>query len=48
MLDESRTTPMAAYMQVASCVPSTHPGLETTGAYIGPEGSLRLSRGDLI
>lgn len=37
MLDEARTTPMAAYMQVASCVPSTHPGLETTGAYIGPE-----------
>ena len=37
MLDEARTTPLAAYMQVASCVPSTHPGLETTGAYIGPE-----------
>ncbi|OXL82691.1 adenosine deaminase [Paenibacillus sp. SSG-1] len=37
MLEEARTTPLAAYMQVASCVPSTHPGLETTGAYIGPE-----------
>lgn len=37
MLDEARTTPLAAYLQVASCVPSTHPGLETTGAYIGPE-----------
>ncbi|MEC0094240.1 adenine deaminase [Paenibacillus macquariensis] len=37
MLEEARTTPLAAYMQVASCVPSTHPGLETTGAFIGPE-----------
>lgn len=37
MLEEARSTPLAAYMQVASCVPSTHPGLETTGAYIGPE-----------
>lgn len=37
MLEEARSTPLAAYMQVASCVPSTHPGLETTGAMIGPE-----------
>ncbi|MEC0369230.1 adenine deaminase [Paenibacillus chibensis] len=37
MLEEARSTPLAAYMQVASCVPSTHPGLETTGAFIGPE-----------
>ncbi|MHA0858308.1 adenine deaminase [Paenibacillus sp. CMAA1364] len=37
MLEEGRSTPLAAYMQVASCVPSTHPDLETTGASIGPE-----------
>jgi adenine deaminase len=37
MLEEARSTPLAAYMQVASCVPSTHPGIETTGAFIGPE-----------
>jgi adenine deaminase len=37
MLEEARTTPLAAYMQVASCVPSTHAGLETTGAWIGPK-----------
>lgn len=37
MLEEARTTPMAAYMQAPSCVPSTSPELETTGAYIGPE-----------
>ncbi|MFB5759797.1 adenine deaminase [Paenibacillus medicaginis] len=36
MLDEARTTPMAAYMQVASCVPSTNAELETTGASFGP------------
>ncbi|WP_374017244.1 adenine deaminase C-terminal domain-containing protein [Paenibacillus thiaminolyticus] len=36
MLDEARTTPLAAYMQVASCVPSTGPELETSGASIGP------------
>lgn len=36
MLDEARTTPLAAYMQVASCVPSTGPELETAGASIGP------------
>ncbi|URJ46038.1 adenine deaminase C-terminal domain-containing protein [Paenibacillus polymyxa] len=36
MLDEARTTPLAAYMQVASCVPSTGPELETTGASFGP------------
>ncbi|MFD2612267.1 adenine deaminase [Paenibacillus gansuensis] len=36
MLDEARTTPLAAYMQVASCVPSTGPELETTGAFLGP------------
>lgn len=37
MLEEARTTPMAAYMQAPSCVPSTSPELETTGAWIGPE-----------
>ncbi|MCE5168874.1 amidohydrolase family protein [Paenibacillus profundus] len=37
MLDEARETPLAAYMQVASCVPSTGPELETSGASIGPE-----------
>ncbi|ANE47757.1 adenine deaminase [Paenibacillus swuensis] len=37
MVEEARGTPLAAYMQVASCVPSTGPQLETTGAYIGPD-----------
>jgi len=37
MLDEARQTPLAAYMQVASCVPSTGPDMETAGAEIGPE-----------
>ncbi|NJJ39647.1 adenine deaminase [Paenibacillus apii] len=37
MLDEMRTTPLAAYMQVASCVPSAGPEFETTGAAIGPK-----------
>lgn len=37
MLEEARTTPLAAYMQAPSCVPSTSPELETTGAYIGAE-----------
>ncbi|MED5015741.1 adenine deaminase C-terminal domain-containing protein [Paenibacillus chibensis] len=47
MLEEARSTPLAAYMQVASCVPSTHPGLETTGAFIGPdEVAEALSWGD--
>ncbi|GIP31947.1 adenine deaminase [Paenibacillus sp. J2TS4] len=36
MLEEARTTPLAAYLQVASCVPSTGPELETCGATIGP------------
>lgn len=36
MLDEARQTPMAAYMQVASCVPSTNPTFETAGAEFGP------------
>jgi len=36
-LEEARTTPLAAYMQVASCVPSTSTMLETPGAVIGPE-----------
>lgn len=36
MLEELRSTPLAAYMQAASCVPSTSPELETAGAYIGP------------
>lgn len=37
MLDEARQTPLSAYMQVASCVPSTSPELETSGAVLGPE-----------
>ncbi len=37
MLEEARATPLAAYMQVASCVPSTSTTLETPGAVIGPE-----------
>ncbi|WP_047982316.1 adenine deaminase [Ornithinibacillus contaminans] len=37
MLEEARTTPMAAYMQVASCVPSTNPEFETNGVTIGPK-----------
>lgn len=37
MLDEMRGTPLAAYMQVASCVPSAGAEFETTGASIGPE-----------
>ncbi|MRN52038.1 amidohydrolase family protein [Paenibacillus sp. LC-T2] len=36
MLDEMRGTPLAAYMQVASCVPSAGAEFETTGASIGP------------
>jgi len=36
MVEEARTTPLAAYMQVASCVPSTSAELETAGAEIGP------------
>ena len=32
-----RITPLAAYMQVAACVPSTSTALETPGAVIGPE-----------
>jgi adenine deaminase len=37
MIEEARTTPLAAYMQVASCVPSTSTALETPGAVIGPD-----------
>src|SRR3712207_3650636 len=37
MLEEARATPLAAYMQVASCVPSASAELETSGAVIGPE-----------
>src|SRR3712207_612918 len=37
MLEEARTTPLAAYMQVASCVPSASTELETPGAVIGPD-----------
>lgn len=37
MLDEMRGTPLAAYMQVASCVPAAGEEFETTGASIGPE-----------
>lgn len=36
MLEEGRGTPLAFYMQVASCVPSTGPELETAGAELGP------------
>lgn len=37
MLEEARRTPMAAYMQVPSSVPSTNAGFETNGAEIGPD-----------
>ena len=37
MLEEARATPLAAYMQVASCVPSASTELETSGAVIGPD-----------
>ncbi len=37
MLDEARTTPLAAYLQVASCVPASSLDLETPGAVIGPD-----------
>lgn len=37
MVEEARTTPLMAYMQVASCVPASFPEFETTGAAIGPE-----------
>ena len=37
MLEEARSTPLAAYMQVPSCVPSTSTTFETPGAVIGPE-----------
>ena len=37
MVEEARTSPLAAYMEVASCVPSTSTALETPGAVIGPE-----------
>ncbi|UTR10214.1 adenine deaminase [Evansella sp. LMS18] len=37
MLEEARTTPMAAYMQIASSVPSTSDEFETNGASIGPK-----------
>lgn len=37
MLDELRGTPLAGYMQAASCVPAAGPEFETTGASIGPE-----------
>ena len=36
MADEARTTPMQIYVQIPSCVPAA-PGLETSGAEIGPE-----------
>ena len=36
MLDEMRGTPLAGYMQVASCVPAAGEEFETTGASIGP------------
>lgn len=37
MIEEARTTPLMAYMQVASCVPASFPEYETTGAAVGPE-----------
>ncbi len=37
MVEEARATPLAAYMQIASCVPSTSARFETSGAEIGPE-----------
>jgi adenine deaminase len=37
MLEEARSTPMAAYMQVPSCVPSTNTDFETNGAMLGPK-----------
>jgi adenine deaminase len=47
MVEEARTTPLAAYMQVASCVPSTSTEMETPGAVIGPsEVAEALSWGD--
>lgn len=47
MVEEARTTPLAAYMQVASCVPSTSAELETAGTEIGPdEVAEALSWGD--
>ena len=36
MVDEAKTTPMQIYVQVPSCVPAA-PGLETSGASIGPD-----------
>jgi adenine deaminase len=47
MLEEARATPLAAYMQVASCVPASSAELETSGAVIGPqEVTEALSWGD--
>ena len=47
MLEEARMTPMAAYMQVPSSVPSTSDEFETNGADIGPdEVSEAFSWGD--
>ncbi|HIV81329.1 MAG TPA: hypothetical protein H9994_01340 [Candidatus Salinicoccus merdavium] len=37
MLEEARLTPLAAYMQVPSSVPSTDCEFETNGAEIGPD-----------
>ncbi|WP_123043701.1 adenine deaminase [Cohnella candidum] len=37
MLEEARTTPLAAYMQAASCVPAAGPAFETSGASLGPD-----------
>ncbi len=36
MVDEAKTTPIQIYVQVPSCVPAA-PGLETSGASIGPD-----------
>ncbi|WP_255570587.1 adenine deaminase [Cohnella sp. CFH 77786] len=36
MLEEARTTPLAAYLQAPSCVPSAGAEFETAGASLGP------------
>lgn len=47
MVEEARATPLAAYVQVASCVPSTSADFETSGAEIGAdEVAEALSWGD--
>jgi len=45
MVDEAKTLPMGIYVQVPSCVPAA-PGLETSGASIGPEEVAEAIRWD--